>query len=448
MRKILIIDDNIDIIISIQENFSELPYEFHSYTNAKIALKDIETLNPEIILLDLVMPEIDGFTFLKMAKQKKLNAKIIIISGENRIDSAVKAMKLGATDYITKPIDFKQLENTIKQYLNIKTIHDNEYDENEIVGKSKEILHVKNFIHKLAKSNNTTVLIEGETGTGKELVAKAIHFQSGRHNQPFVEINCSAIQATLLESELFGHEKGAFTGAEKAKTGLLEFANNGTFFLDEIGDMPLNLQTKLLKVLEQKKFRKIGSIHEISVDVRFICATSFDLKNKIQFNEFRPDLYYRINVASIVVPPLRNRMTDLSLLLHHFLNLFNEKFQKSIIEICNDTKKLLLSYSWPGNIRELKNVIERAVLFEDSNRLQKESLNITDYKSKNEIYEESLISPGQVTIGQLEKQLIIDALRKTIGNQTKAANILKLTRDQLKMRIKKYEIDLTSIKSG
>lgn len=449
MRQIVIIDDNYDIIRSIEDNFSDHSYKFHSFTRPEKALAEIKNINPEIILLDLLMPVLNGFEVLEKLQSMQISAKVIVISGENKINYAVKAIKLGAHDYITKPFDFEHLEKTINQYLQIKNINKNQFNKNQIIGESAEIKAVHKTIEKLSKSYDTTILIQGETGTGKELVARALHFQSQRQNMPFIEINCSAIQENLLESELFGHEKGAFTGAETQKKGLLEIANGGTFFLDEIGDMPLNLQSKLLKVLEQKKFRRIGGLEEIEVDVRFLCATSQNLKKRIKSNRFREDLYFRINVACINLPPLISRKSDIPVLAEYFLHFYNIKFQKNITTIDADAYDKLLKYPWPGNIRELKNKIERAVLFEEAEVLTAVSLNIEETPKNTSDENHKPLSPcGNLSLDELEKNLIIKALQQAKGNQNKAAKILKISRETLRYRLKKHKIEPTNIKNS
>ncbi len=444
MNKIFIIDDEPKIISTIQENLSNTNFQFYAYEKSENALRDLNHITPDIILLDLVLPGMNGFKFLEKVKDRDLN--IIIISGQKRIESAVKAIKMGACDYITKPFDFDKLEKTINTYLTIKNIKSNTYNDEVILGNSYEILQVHEYINKLSRSNDTTIMIKGETGTGKELVARALHFQSSRKENAFIEINCSAIQETLLESELFGHERGAFTGALKTKKGLLEMANGGTFFLDEIGDMPLGLQAKLLKVLEQRKIRRIGGLNEIPIDVRFLCATSKNLEELTMENDFRKDLYYRINVAAINIPPLRQRPDDILLLSDHFLNHYRQKFQKSIAGITNEAKVSLKNYSWPGNVRELKNKIERAVLFEDGDFLTRDS--IFYEKTAFDQMSGNTFSPGQLSLDEMEKQLIIDTLTETSGNQTKAAGILKVSRSKLKYRMKKYKIDGKDTKFG
>lgn len=444
MNKIFIIDDEPKIISTIQENLSNTNFQFYTYEQTEKALKDLNHIHPDIILLDLVLPGMNGFEFLDKVKDKDLH--IIVISGQKRIESAVKAIKMGACDYITKPFDFNKLKKTINKYLTIKTINSDIYADNEIIGNSNKILQVHDYIKKLSRSHDTTIMIKGETGTGKELVARALHFQSLHKTKPFIEINCSAIQETLLESELFGHERGAFTGALNTKKGLLEMANGGTFFLDEIGDMPLGLQAKLLKVLEQKKIRRIGGLNEIDINVRFLCATSKNLEELTLQNKFRKDLYYRINVATINLPPLRDRDEDLLLLANHFLKHYCRKFRKSIRAISKEAKVCLKEYSWPGNVRELKNKIERAVLFEENNYLTCDSI-FSDETNTNQMSPNNL-SPGQFSLDEMERQLIVDTLTRTAGNQTKAAEILKVSRSKLKYRMKKYKIDHENTKIG
>jgi len=444
MSKIFIIDDEPQIIHSIEQNLNHSIYKIFSFSNAKKALSNLPKLKPEIILLDLNMPEMDGYDFLKNLKELRIDTPVVIISGENKIDSAVKAMKLGAVDFITKPFDFVKLTETINQYMKIKKHQISKFPDDRIIGTSKNIQKVLNHIQKVSNSYDTTILINGETGTGKELVARKIHQLSDRKEHPFIEINCSAIQETLMESELFGHEKGAFTGATDTKKGLLEVANNGTFFLDEIGDMSIGLQAKLLKVLEQKKIRRTGGLKEIDIDVRFLCATSRNLHQLMEENKFRKDLFYRINVGVVNLPPLRERKDDILLIAEHFVKTFNVKFRKRIEGFNEDSIQKIISYSWPGNVRELKNIIERAVLFEDSDTINDV---LFDHNPNIEPNEQKL-SPGQMTLDQLEKEFIIKTLKETHGHQVKASEKLNISRSKLKHRIKKYNIDVDSIKNG
>ncbi|MBN2281411.1 MAG: sigma-54-dependent Fis family transcriptional regulator [Candidatus Marinimicrobia bacterium] len=446
MRKIFIIDDEPQIIASIEQNLPSTIYDINSYNNAQTAFRQIGECRPELILLDLIMPEMNGFQFLESLKAQKHNIPVIIISGENKIDSAVKAMKLGAVDFITKPFDFEKLNDTINQYLPIKSHQSPRNTGVSIIGDSEAFFQIQNQIAIISRSPDTTVLICGETGTGKELVARKIHEQSERSKEAFIEINCSAIQETLLESELFGHEKGAFTGAGVTKKGLLEIAHKGTFFLDEIGDMPTILQAKLLKVLEQKKIRRLGGLKEIELDLRFLCATSRDLFQLMKENKFRQDLYYRISVATITLAPLRERKQDIEVLAKYFLKLYNEKFHKNIKGFSRHCLKSMAEYNWPGNVRELKNFVEREVLFQNADIISELTI-ITPSESPAKKGLPKNI-PGKITLDQLEKDFIIDTLKETNGNQVQAANILNITRSQLKHRIKRYNIDVESLKNG
>lgn len=458
MSSILIIDDDKDIRGTLQEIFEFKGYEVSTEAIAEDALNFLKKEEPDLILLDLKLPGMDGLDFLEEVNNL-YNIPVIVITGYADVDSAVKAMKLGAREYIKKPLNPDEISLIVERVVEEK--HKDEQLEylqkkeellglSDLIGNSKQIKDIFKFIHKVANSPRTTVLIRGETGTGKELVAKSIHYRSSRANKPFIEINCSAFQETLLESELFGYEAGAFTGARQRKKGLLELAHEGTFFLDEIGDMATGLQSKLLKVLETQAFRRVGGTKEIKVDTRIISATSRDLESNILKGTFRQELYYRLNVASITLPSLKERKGDVLLLTEHFLKQYNAEFKKNIKGLNPDVKVMLLHHSWPGNVRELKNTIERAVLFEENDYLSLNSLLLYDSAMSKKIYKSEVdfdIKPEGISLTEVEKSLIEKALAYTNGNQTQAAKLLKISRETLKYRIKKLNIRFTNKKS-
>ena len=458
MASVLIVDDDIGIRANLQEILDLEGHEVTSLMTAEDALSCLTKEEPDLILLDLKLPGMDGLKCLAHIKDYNSHIPVIIITSHADVSSAVTAMKLGAWDYIEKPFNLNEISLIVQKALDDKHKDEqiaylqkekNEYlGFDEIIGNSDKIKDIFKFIHQVADSSRTTVLIQGETGTGKELVARAIHYNSVRASKPFIEINCSAFQEPLLEAELFGYEAGAFTGAIRRKKGLLELAHQGTFFLDEIGDMDIGLQSKLLKVIEDQSFRRVGGTKEIKVDTRIISATSRDLENKILENTFRQELYYRLNVASITLPPLRERKGDVLLLAEHFLRQYNAEFKKSIKGLSPDAEIMLSEHSWPGNIRELKNTIERAVLFEESNYLSLKSISLYERSVNRKIYKTEFdIPPGGVSLIEIEKSLIEKALYCTNGNQTRAAKLLKISRETLKYRIRKFRIEVPLKKS-
>ncbi len=370
-----------------------------------------------------------------------------MLTAVDRSNIAVQAMKLGAADYITKPINFDELLVVIEKALETKRVMArlNRLQEeqrgrdglSEMVGDSPAIHKVHDFIRQVAQSKSTTILITGESGTGKELVARAIHNASNRSDKPLMTVNCSALTETLVESELFGHEKGAFTDARNQKKGLFELADTGTIFLDEIGDVTQKMQVKLLRVLEQKTFQRVGGYTDISVDIRIIAATNRSLEDLVEEGTFRTDLYYRLNVAQIVMPPLRERGEDILLIANHFLSSFNTKFHKSFNGISDEVKVLFLEYPWPGNVRELRNVLERAVLLNTADALRPEHVELFKARAPGE---SSAPAPAgeSLSLSDLERQALVSALERSGNNQSRAAKILKITRDTLRYRMKKY----------
>ncbi|PIS27812.1 MAG: DNA-binding response regulator [Candidatus Marinimicrobia bacterium CG08_land_8_20_14_0_20_45_22] len=454
MASVLIIDDDRGIGTILQEVLSAEGHDVTALISAEDGMSFLKVDEPDLILLDLQLPGMSGIEFLEKFQDKRDQIPVIIITSSGDVQTAVRAMKLGASDYIKKPFNIEEIVLIIQKVLDSKTKDEhlaylrgkNEISESEkIVGESSEIKSVFQFIQHVATTIKTTVLIRGETGTGKELVAKAIHYISNRAKKPFIEINCSAFQETLLEAELFGYEPGAFTDARQRKRGLLEIADHGTFFLDEIGDMSMGLQSKILKVIEKQCFRRVGGTKEISVDTRIISATSRDLEKNIVNHTFREDLFYRLNVASIYIPPLRQREGDVLLLAEHFLRIFNTEFKKNIQGFTNEAKSRLVAHSWPGNVRELKNVIERAVLFETEKVITLKHLNVPKkeiIRPEMEILKSDWVELPQVgvSLSNIEKELIQKAIIQTNGNQTRAAKLLNITRETLKYRMRKHRI--------
>jgi len=452
MASILVIDDDKYIRSTISDLLSSTGHEVKTIASAEEGLKYLQSEYADLILLDVKLPGMDGLAFLERLRQLKYNIPVVVITGFANVDSSVQAMKLGARDYIRKPFNLDEITFMVD-----KIVEDQQREDQlayfqkqkdvifgfgDIIGKSEPIKEVFRFIQQVANSPKTTVLIRGETGTGKELVARAIHYKSERGNKPFIEINCSAFQETLLEAELFGYEAGAFTNAAYRKKGLLELAHHGSFFFDEIGDMAPSLQAKILKVLEKQTFRRVGGTKEIHIDTRIISASSRDIEKCISEGTFREDLYYRLNVASITLPPLRDRKEDVILLAEHFLKSYNAEFKKNIKSITHKLKTKLREHSWPGNVRELKNAIERAVLFENSDFLTCDNISLPDnlatpLKNHNVIQ----IPNEGLSLIDIEKSLIEQALIKTNLNQTRAAKLLNISRETLKYRMKKFNIN-------
>ncbi|MFA4840020.1 MAG: sigma-54 dependent transcriptional regulator [Candidatus Neomarinimicrobiota bacterium] len=454
MASVLIIDDDRGVGTILKEVLSAEGHDVTALISAEDGISFLKADEPDLILLDLQLPGMSGLDFLEKFQDKRDRIPVIIITSHGDVQTAVRAMKLGASDYIKKPFNIEEVVLIIQKVLDTKTKDEhlaylrekNEISEHErIVGESPEIKGVFQFIRYVATTPKTTVLIRGETGTGKELVAKAIHYSSNRAKKPFIEINCSAFQETLLEAELFGYEPGAFTDARQRKKGLLEIADHGTFFLDEIGDMSMGLQSKILKVIEKQCFRRVGGTKEINVDTRIISATSRDLEKNMLGQTFREDLFYRLNVASIYIPPLRQRDGDVLLLAEHFLRIYNTEFKKNVQGFTNEAKSRLVAHSWPGNVRELKNVIERAVLFETETVITLKHLNVPGREIGRPAMESfksdwtELPSVG-ISLSNIEKELIQKALTKTNGNQTQAARLLNISRETLKYRMRKHRI--------
>lgn len=446
MGSVLIIDDEQLVRWSIEKLLSKDGHEVVSVETGAEGLLRLKDGTPDVILLDMKLPDINGMEILRTIKKDNGEVPVIIITAYGSIDSAIDAIKAGAFDYIVKPFDAEKLKLTVNRALELSKLKtelelfkDNahsQYGFHRIVAESRTIKNAIEVAKKLATSD-TTVLIQGESGTGKELFARAIHCASSRQDRAFIALNCSAIPTHLIESELFGYEKGAFTDAKAPKKGMFELADKGTLFLDEIGDMDLSIQAKLLRAIETKSFKRLGGVKDITVDVRIISATNKDLKKLVEKGAFRDDLYYRINVVPLIIPPLRKRKEDIPLLVDHFIMTISRDLKKEVKGIEKEALEYLIRYDWPGNIRELKNVIERMILLTNDKILKKEFIPVELMESSTNTDTDQYTS---LELEKVEKELIIKALSLAEGNQTKAAQALSISRDALRYRMKKYNI--------
>lgn len=451
---ILIIDDDRGLRVSLSAFLEKKGYSTLTAATAQEGLEIIENNTVDLVLLDIRMPGMDGITALKKIKEINCDLNVIIITGYGSIETAVEAMKEGAVDYVTKPFNLKELSSKIETSLKIKyMVIKNKLDEREeegresfsnLIGKSKQMQEVYELIAKIAKKD-VTVLILGESGVGKEMVAKAIHQNSQRKDGPFIKVNCAALPDQLLESELFGYEKGAFTGAGRQKKGMFELADGGTIFLDEIGDMSLATQAKILRVLQEHEFQRLGGEETIRVNVRVLAATNIDIQQAIERGKFREDLYYRLNVVRINMPPLRERPEDIPLLTNEFIKEYNQKHNKEINGVAPDAMRLLMSYDWPGNVRELKNICEQAVVLNDSNVITAADLPVEIRgKGFNLNVNQSNQSLKDITknlTSEIERKIITETLEETGWNRNETAQKLGITPRTLYNKIKEYKIE-------
>ncbi|OGW08766.1 MAG: Fis family transcriptional regulator [Nitrospinae bacterium RIFCSPLOWO2_12_39_16] len=455
MHTILIIDDEKSMREFLSIMLEKEGYRTIAIDNGNDALKFIKDNDYDLIITDIKMPKITGIDILRESMTLHQNTPVIMITAFASTEVAVEAMKLGAHDYITKPFNVDEIKIIIKNAIEKKSLFDENiflkeelkgrYHFSNIVGKSEKIQKIFELIQKVA-NGKSTVLITGESGTGKELVAKAIHHNSNRRDKPFVSISCGAIPETLLESELFGHQKGAFTSADSDKKGLFEIADGGTFFLDEVTEAPPSIQAKLLRVLQEKEFKRVGGVKDIKVDVRVIAATNKNLHKLIEEGKFREDLYYRLNVIPIELPSLRERKVDIPLLVSHFINKYNSINKKGIKGIRPEAMEMLERYIWRGNVRELENVIERAVTLETNDNIQADSLSdeIRNYrvehlKTISEIPSEGVNLEDYIT--KIEKDIILSALEKTGWVKKKAAELLNMSFRSFRYKLQKYDIE-------
>lgn len=447
MAYILIVEDDIDLGQVLLRQLREIGHDVELVGDAEAAIGRTNRYIYDLILTDLKLPGMDGIELLKKIKASNSTTMVIVMTGYASVDTAVVAMKTGAKDFIQKPFSLEDLIRKIDDALAIRRLKnevdylrhrqtDIIYRTSDIIGVSRELKHVLNMVTKVAGSDST-VLITGETGVGKGLIAGAIHHNSPRSGNNFVQVNCAALPQNLLESELFGHEKGAFTGAVKLRIGRFEQANMGTIFLDEIGDMDLSLQAKVLRVLEDREFERLGGNRTIKVNVRVIAATNKDIGSLVRDGSFREDLYYRINVFNIHIPPIRVRKDDIEPLVHYFIKKYSLEFNKSVSNISPAALNIMMRYDWPGNVREIRNCIERAVLLAESETITPAELSIANVNQVDDnIEQESNLSSLELR----EKEMILDALEKSDWIQKDAAAILGISKRVIHYKIKKYGI--------
>jgi two-component system, NtrC family, response regulator AtoC len=468
-KRVLIVDDEKLVRWSLAQKCTEYGYAGVEAETAEEALRMAQTEPVDAILLDVHLPDQSGIEVLEKMKQAGETRPVIMMTADPQLEDVKAALRLGAYDFISKPIQFEELSVTLQNAIEANSLR-SEVESlrgemrrragyHEVIGVSRKITELMKFVNKVAASEAGTILIQGESGTGKDLIAKAMHYHSSRKDKPFVAINCSAIPETLMEAELFGHERGAFTDAKAMKKGLFEVADGGTIFLDEIGELSQLLQAKLLRVLEDQVIRRVGGVRDMQVEVRVIAASNRDLERAVREGHFRQDLYYRLAIISIFLPPLRERKEDIAPLVDFFLGHYNRKFRKSVQGLAEETQRLLVNYNWPGNVRELKNALERAMILEEGPLLQPEDLpfavasgQIGESVTGEDAYSTrtegswrpkhalpSLSIPnGGTSLEEMEHAMVEMALRQTRGNQMKAAKLLDISRDALRYKMKKF----------
>ncbi len=445
-HSVLIVDDERSIRDSLKMVLHEEGYQAQSASDGKKALELLHQEDFDILITDLKMPEMDGLELTKRCLQAYPQTAVIIITAYGSLDSAIQALRLGAQDYILKPFDFDDVLLKVQRIIRQKEIlSENKalrreiharYDFSNIIGQSPQMQKVFNLIRKVAKTKGN-VLITGKSGTGKELVARAIHFNSDRANKPFVPVNCGAIVGTLMESEFFGHKKGAFTGAIQDKDGYFKIADGGTLFLDEVGDIPLHLQVKLLRAIEERSITPVGATTPIEVDVRIIAATNRDLMKDMEEGSFREDLYYRLNVVEIKLPALNERREDIPLLVQHFIKKYNRELKRNILGTDNETMRILMNYRYKGGIRELENVIERALILCEGDYITKQDLPPNMIAQE---YEPEIPDRLKEAVAAFERRHIINILRRTNNDKEKAARLLDISLSSLYRKMDELNI--------
>lgn len=447
---ILVVDDDEVMRQTLSDVLKKRGYSVSTADTGAQALSVVKDQLFDLILLDIRLPDMDGLDVLKGIKEVESDLMVIVMTAYSDVQNAVMAMKTGAYDYIDKPFELEELKILIKKALETQSLRNeirrlrrqggDDHRGNEIYGNSPLVRNVIELIEMISQTPKTSVLIQGESGTGKELAANAIHYRSKRINKPLMKINCSAIPENLLETELFGYEKGAFTDAKGTKKGLFELANGGTVFLDEIAEMKSYLQTKLLRVLESQSFMRVGGEKEINVDVRIIAATNRDLSSLVNEGEFRKDLYYRLKVMVIEMPPLRERGEDILLLANLFIEGNNKDLGKNVTGISEAAKEYLLNYQWPGNVRELKNIIERAMILSNGNEILPDHLPIELRKGQMEGSKKRTEGTEDLALENVERKHIRDVLLMMEGNKSRAAKILGISRSTLREKLRKYSL--------
>jgi len=458
--RVLVVDDEKLIRVWLEAHVGDAGYEMVLAPDAASARTRFADLPPDAVLLDLKLPDGSGMGLLQEFMEADPDLVVIMLTAHGDIATAVEAVKLGAHHFLEKPPQLEDLLVTLAKGLENRSLRRTvsglrrqagwQLADVEIVGRSRGMQRLVELVGKVAASEGTTVLVRGESGVGKELIARGIHARSARHEFPFLEINCTALPETLLESELFGHEKGAFTDAKERKQGLFELADHGTVLLDEIGDLPPGSQAKLLRFLETRTFKRVGGVRDIRVDVRVVASTNRDLEAGLRDGAFRRDLFFRLNVVPIVVPPLRERPEDIAPLASHFLQRFTAAMRRPARGIHRAALTMLERYSWPGNVRELKNLIERAVILEEGPELLPEHLpdELKPGGRALDLEPGYRLPPGGIKLEELEKDLIRQALEQVRGNKTRAAELLGLTRDTLRYRVEKYDFPAGGVDEG
>ena len=453
MEKIIVVEDNDTMRLGINESLSGVGYNVVSFSNGPDALEYLKTEKADLAVVDVKMEPMDGLEVLDILQRDYKNIDVLIISAYGNIETAVNAIKKGASDYLTKPFSPDELRIRVRKILDAKNkeiqinnlIEHNKFlndiflnEGNELIGNSKSFVEIINLVERIA-GKESSVLIQGETGTGKELIARLIHKKSNRKGKPFIRVNCAALNENLLESELFGHEKGAFTGAVKLKRGRFELADSGTIFLDEIGDISTSMQVKILRILQEKEFERIGGEETLKTDVRILSATNKNLEKEVLNNNFREDLYYRLNVIPITLPTLRERKEDIELLSKYFLEKSARKNHQNVKSISGEGIELLRNYSWPGNIRELENLIERLSVISIPDLIEDDliSIHLNPQMQNSENYAD--LSLDEAT-DLFEKKIIMQALKKAGGVKNQAAKLLKINTSSLYYKLEKYDL--------
>ena len=454
---VYLIDDEKNVLDSLQEGLASQGIKVRAFSDPLKALESMKKYPPAVVVTDVLMPNLDGVELIKKVKKNSPEASFVVITAHASVNTAIDALRAGAVDFLIKPFKLSELVASIQKAMSQvrfvpattpQSTMEERYRIKNLLSNDPKMMEIFQIVSKISKTN-TTVLITGESGTGKEMMARSIHYNSNRKNSPFVSVNCAALPESLLESELFGYEKGAFTGAIATKQGLFEVANSGTFFMDEVGEIPPALQAKLLRVLQERTITHLGGVKEIPIDIRLVAATSRNLQEDIKASRFREDLFYRLNVMPIAMPPLRERTNDIAVLASHFLKLYSEKHQiRKKFSLTESAVSFLKSYQWPGNIRELENLMERVVTLGEDEVIDQASVEKLLGTKTKEDFSQTLSRSARSekidlaqTVDEYEKSLILDAIKRTNGNKMEAAKLLGITKQNLQYKVKKYALD-------